>query len=364
MDSQYIIDRQGIEEALANHSRGVDRADAALLSTAYHEDAVVDYGSFVGPAGEFVSFVTDAHKTGIISLHRTSNISIRINGTKAVSESYATAYVEVGGIQRLVLGRYLDSHEKRDGVWRLTKRMYTMEGNTNKPSNAMRPDPAANDANFVPQGGQGAADPGRVLLAFAQADARADAQADTKADQNTSQETESMTEKTDQSEIDIALSKIAIHELCMSYSRAVDRANSDLLASLFTEDATVISGVFNGPAKEFTPIICEHVRTNTDYVFHSIANEWIKVSGDEAVGEHYVIAMMQADGHDVMTGGRYIDRYRRDKGEWKIKERTFVMDWNRSDPTTAEVDGFYEGLDRHARWGKEDPVFALWDSLG
>ena len=74
--------------------------------------------------------------------------------------------------------------------------------------------------------------------------------------------------------------------------------------------------------------------------------------------------MMQADGHDVMTGGRYIDRYRRDKGEWKIKERTFVMDWNRSDPTTAEVDGFYEGLDRHARWGEEDPVFALWDSLG
>ena len=163
MDSRLIIDRQGIEEALANHSRGVDRADAALLSTAYHEDAVVDYGSFVGPASEFVSFVTNAHKTGIISLHRTSNISIRINGTKAVSESYATAYVEVGGIQRLVLGRYLDNHEKRDGVWRLTKRFYTMEGNTNKPSNALRPDPAADDANFVPQGGQGAADPGRVL---------------------------------------------------------------------------------------------------------------------------------------------------------------------------------------------------------
>lgn len=255
MDSRLIIDRQGIEEALANHSRGVDRADAALLSTAYHEDAVVDYGSFVGPAGEFASFVTNAHKTGIISLHRTSNISIRIRGAKAVSESYATAYVEVGGVQRLVLGRYLDNHEKRDGVWRLTKRFYTMEGNTNKPSNALRPDPAADDANFVPQGGQGAADPGRVLMAFAQAD------------QNTSQETAPMTEKTDQSETDVALSKIAIHELCMSYSRAVDRADSDLLASIFSEDATVISGVFNGPAKEFAPTICEHVRTNTDYVF-------------------------------------------------------------------------------------------------
>ena len=148
MNETYLIDRQGIEEALINHSRGVDRADAALLGTAYHDDAIVDYGSFVGAAQDFVSFVTGAHKQGIISLHRTSNTAIRIIDSQAVSESYATAYVEVGGVQRLVLGRYLDMHEKRQGVWRLTKRFYTMEGNTNKPTNANRPDPAADDANI------------------------------------------------------------------------------------------------------------------------------------------------------------------------------------------------------------------------
>ncbi len=38
------------------------------------------------------------------------------------------AYVEDEETQRMVLGRYLDSHEKRDGVWRLTKRVYSLEG--------------------------------------------------------------------------------------------------------------------------------------------------------------------------------------------------------------------------------------------
>ena len=29
---------------------------------------------------------------------------------------------------------------------------------------------------------------------------------------------------------------------------------------------------------------------------------------------------------DLITGGRYIDRYERRDGEWKIRHRTFVVD--------------------------------------
>ncbi len=356
MDKNTLIDRQGIEEALANHSRGVDRADAVLLGSAYHEDGEVDYGSFVGPASEFVSFLSAAQKTARPSLHRTSNISIHIKGHKAVSESYVIAYVEDEETQRMVLGRYLDSHEKRDGVWRLTKRVYSLEGNTNKPNNAARPDPAMLDDHFVPQGGHGAGDAGRVLMALAQAKNASQPQPQ-------KQEAPKMSQESEQTKLDIALSKIEIHELCMRYSRGVDRADSALLASIFTDDSTVISGVFNGNGKEFANHICEFVKNNSDYVFHSIANEWVRVTGDEAVGEHYVIAMMKADGQDVMSGGRYIDRYVRLEGEWKIKERVFVVDWNRTDPSTFQDDGFYEGLKQRAQWGKDDPVYQLWESI-
>ena len=45
-----LIARHGILNALASHSRGVDRADANLLGSAYHADATVDYGFYAGPA--------------------------------------------------------------------------------------------------------------------------------------------------------------------------------------------------------------------------------------------------------------------------------------------------------------------------
>lgn len=102
---------------------------------------------------------------------------------------------------------------------------------------------------------------------------------------------------------------------------------------------------------------------NLDYCFHSVANEWIEVKGDHAVGEHYIIAHMCAGGADVMTGGRYIDRYERRGGVWKIASRTFVADWNTSHPKSMELDGMYEPLKTRGSFGKGDPVYAHWASL-
>ena len=48
-----------------------------------------------------------------------------------------------------------------------------------------------------------------------------------------------------------------------------------------------------------------------------MTNHWIDIEGDAAVGESYVIAYQQIAGEepqDVMTGGRYIDRYERRDG--------------------------------------------------
>lgn len=348
-----LIARHGIRNALALHSRGVDRADLNLLSSAYHADATVDYGFFEGPAATLAEILAGAQKGALPTLHRTSNCWIKVDGDRALSESYVMAYVEEAELQRIVFGRYLDRHECRDGQWRLAHRTYVLDGNTNRPNTAERQDPPVAHDHFVPAGAKGAQDAGRVLMAFHQASFR-------HSPHFTERGAEPMT--VDATALDTALSRAAIEDLCFAYCRGVDRGDKALLASIFHPDSTVISGVINGTGAEFADGIVDFCTANLDYCFHSVANQWIDVRGDHGVGEHYVVAHMTAGGQDVMTGGRYIDNYERRDGVWKIKSRTFVSDWTTRHDSTMQSDGFYEALKNRGCFGREDPVYAVWDA--
>lgn len=349
MTAEALASRHAILNVLANHSRGVDRADANLLGSAYHPDATVDYGFFAGPAQSFVEILAGAQKTSAPTLHRTANSEIRIAGDRAASESYVVAYVEAAETQRFVFGRYLDRFERREGMWRLSHRQYVMDGNTNRPTTAARGDPPVAHDHFVPEGAKGASDPGRALLAQHQAANRQ------------LQRAKPMT--ADAADLDAALARDAMRSLLTGYCRGVDRGDKELLSSVFWEDSTVISGVVNASGPEFASAIVDFVTANLDYCFHSIANEWIEVKGDHAVGEHYVLAHVCVGGQDVMTGGRYIDSYERRDGVWKIAARTFVADWNTSHPKSLELDGMYEPLKTRGSFGKGDPVYAHWAAL-
>ena len=145
-----LIARAGITNALAVHSRGVDRADVNLLSSAYHPDATVDYGFFIGPAATLGAILAEAQKGTPPTLHRTASSWIKVAGSLAVSESYVMAYVEDADTQRLVFGRYLDRHECRDGEWRLSHRTYVLDGNVNRPTTVQRPDPPVGPDRRIP----------------------------------------------------------------------------------------------------------------------------------------------------------------------------------------------------------------------
>lgn len=344
--------RHGIMNALALHSRGVDRGDAALLGSAYHPDATVDYGFFAGPAETLVAILGEAQKAAPPSTHRTSNSWIKVSGDAAVSESYVIAHVEDAGTQRMVLGRYLDTLALRGREWRITHRQYVIEGNTNRAGTATRGDGSLDLAHYVPQGGKQAADPGRALLAFHAAEIAA-----------RSKGASTVTDTADAALQD-ALARAEIHDLCMAYARGVDRADRALLAAIFSEDSVVVSGAVNASGAEFAQSICDFVEGALQMCFHSVANEWIEVHGDEAIGEHYALAHMVMDGQDVTTGGRYIDRYVKRGGKWLIRSRTFVCDWNTSHPSTLDRGGFYAALTNWGCFGKADPVYAHWASLG
>lgn len=348
---RVLIARQAIAQALAVHSRGIDRADATLLATAYHPGATVDYGAFVGTAAEFCQRVTDARKREPVTLHRTCHSWIRVDGATAKSESYVIAYLEqpteTGPVQRLVGGRYLDGHACRDGEWRLTRREYVLDWNINRPSTAAWGDPSVALATYAPRGGHGAQDAGRSLLALGAAKFKGQGE-------------RAVTTRISERDIDVALSKQALHDLSMAYARGVDRVDVELLLSIFHEDSTVISGVFNGNGHDFAREITKFIPANLVRSFHSVANEWFEIDGDRAIGESYAIATVTAGDTDAITGGRYVDEYARRNGVWKILSRTFVYDWTITVPTTHSNEGLYEGLKRHGCYGKADPVYAFW----
>ena len=120
-----VLDRRAIWECLLRYARGVDRFDADLVRSAFHEDAVDDHGKFVGNAVEFVDWAVAQHtKAHQGHLHNLFNHTCDLDGDVAHTETYFM----FAGMNRegtpLVLngGRYLDRFERRDGVWRIAYR--------------------------------------------------------------------------------------------------------------------------------------------------------------------------------------------------------------------------------------------------
>jgi ketosteroid isomerase-like protein len=148
--------------------------------------------------------------------------------------------------------------------------------------------------------------------------------------------------------IEDMLAKEAIRNLVGQYCRAADRNDLDLLRSLYWEDALDEHGYNkSNTAKEFIDRIPEFEGINC--VQHNVTSQMIAVNGDEAEGESYVIAYhnyMTPDGPTVMIcGGRYLDRYTRKNGEWRIAHRKCTTDWGHEfgvpslDPPATFTDG-------------------------
>lgn len=344
-DEAEVVARDAIATNLARHSRGVDRNDFDLLAEAYHPDATVAYGMFEGPARDFARFLTDSMSGAPVTLHRTSCSLVRIDGDRARSESYVIAYTRTpegqGWCQRLIGGRYLDRHERRGGRWRIEHRTYVHDWNANVPSVERVPPPAAI------LGRQRAGDPAHALFA---------------------DHPYAMTRgggKVSDGSIEDALAKQALHDLVMTYARGADRADEAMLASVFHPDADVVTGVIDGKAPDYARDVVAMVRSNLRSTFHSVANEYYEVSGEKAVGESYVIAHMIAAGDEeteTLTGGRYLDRFEKRDGVWKIAHRTFVLDWSMTRPVTMETTGIYETLTTRGGYAPDDPSVAFWNA--
>jgi len=96
---QQLLDRQDIADCLTRFSRGIDRLDKELFLSAFHPDAVIAAGDFVGGPDALYTWASDMHGAGqIATQHNLLNHTCDITGDSAHSETYYLFAAEVPDI--------------------------------------------------------------------------------------------------------------------------------------------------------------------------------------------------------------------------------------------------------------------------
>jgi len=163
------------------------------------------------------------------------------------------------------------------------------------------------------------------------------------------------------------LDRDAIRECLYRYCRGIDRADEQALRSAYWPDATDRHGAYDGPASGFIDKALPRLRTGRRV--HTIGNVLIELRGDAAAVESQFLAFqLERDAagapRETLLCGRYVDRFERRGGEWRVAARTVVYDWIRQTPLPNALEPEAFGLRRPtgAPW-PGDPVYALLASL-
>lgn len=156
------------------------------------------------------------------------------------------------------------------------------------------------------------------------------------------------------------LDKYAISDVIMTYARAIDRLDEAMLRSVFHPDSQHAHG-FIGPSsdptseskpgepKDFVAFAFEVLNTHTR-THHQLGNIFIELEGDDAYTETYFTAyhrmrasndpMAAANAYDtemdLIVAGRYLDRFQKRDGVWKISHRTGLTDWMRTESPSTQ----------------------------
>lgn len=131
-----LIDREAIRDAMARYARAVDRGDWDGVRAAYHADGHDDHGGYRGGIDGLIDYLRRLLADATNGTHFLGNCLIEFAADDvALVETYFISERLVahdGGAAedrrcRLGWGRYLDRFERRDGAWRVARRMVVMD---------------------------------------------------------------------------------------------------------------------------------------------------------------------------------------------------------------------------------------------
>ncbi len=158
---------------------------------------------------------------------------------------------------------------------------------------------------------------------------------------------------TDMKRLEAAADRMEIYGVLVRYCRGVDRLDEDLIASVYHDDAYDRHGAFNGLGKDFAKGVVKRLAVMVDNGQHRIGNVHIELHGDVAWSEAGFLSMHEHGDRQDTIVGRYIDRFERRNGEWKIADRTVLMDFTRSTRVTERFEGevnFLRGARDKSDW--------------
>ncbi len=176
-----------------------------------------------------------------------------------------------------------------------------------------------------------------------------------------------MDAKTEQA-LQTLLDKQEILELLSAYFNASDRHDHDKLRTLYHEDAIDDHGAFfKGLAMEFVDKLPE-IQAPMEILHHNMTTHNIKVDGDYAEGEIYVLAYHKVKGEtgsfDLLIGGRYFDKYEKRNGVWKFSHKAVVADWATvNDPSVVDLSHPMLAGSHIGQPGEGDPSYEFFKLL-
>ncbi|AVS83486.1 hypothetical protein C8239_00885 [Paracidovorax avenae] len=150
--------------------------------------------------------------------------------------------------------------------------------------------------------------------------------------------------------------KDAIRECLYRYCRGIDRCDAEALRSAYWPDATDRHGPYQGSAAGFIAWALDKL-PSAGRMVHLLGNIAVDLHGNQAAVESYFQAFQagtdaQGRGTETFLCGRYIDRFERRGGEWRVAARTVVYDWIRDMPAAPGSDA--------ERFGVRMPVGVPW----
>jgi hypothetical protein len=181
-----------------------------------------------------------------------------------------------------------------------------------------------------------------------------------------------------------------IHDVIVTYCRAIDRLDAGLFASMFWEDggySTASGAVVRAAEPAFVQnILDDTMRRSYSQTQHFISNVRFDFDGaDVANTEAYLHAFHRsytsgerlesivgksqltdraldpAIRYDIVVAGRYLDRFERRRGAWKISTRRLILDWTSIMPSTewGTADSAVGGFCWLGERGPSDPSYPI-----
>jgi len=158
-----------------------------------------------------------------------------------------------------------------------------------------------------------------------------------------------------------------IERVIQQYCRGIDRRDLALVRDCYHADATDHHGSFFGTADEYVAWV-DKLLARYAFTTHMLAQTTVEFGPTPglAAAESYGVSVHRGDPakphQNLATGFRYLDRFERRDGRWRIASRVALGEWS----LRLSQDAWWAIPESHLQGRRDagDPLYALLAAVG